>query len=102
MESNCSEEYVFKFVIIGDTQVGKSSISHHFMYNNCKTIIISIVKSEITHTIGVDFCSKIINISNINIKLQLWDTAGQEKYRSLAKNYYRGALGVIIIYDITK
>jgi small GTP-binding protein len=44
----------------------------------------------------------VINIANKEVKLQLWDTAGQEKYRSMAKSYYRGAIGVIIFYDVTK
>lgn len=61
-----------------------------------------LVKRETTHTIGVEFNSKIINMANKEIKLQIWDTAGQEKFRSVARSYYRGAIGVIIVYDITK
>lgn len=61
-----------------------------------------LVKKESIQTVGVDFSSKVIQIVNKEIRLQLWDTAGQEKYRSMAKNYYRGAIGVIIVYDITK
>ena len=64
--------------------------------------IINIVKKETTQTIGVEFSSKIIKVGNKDIKLQIWDTAGQEKFRSVARSYYRGAIGVIIVYDITK
>jgi small GTP-binding protein len=60
------------------------------------------VKKETTQTIGVEFSSKIIKVGNKEIKLQIWDTAGQEKFRSVARSYYRGAIGVVIVYDITK
>ncbi len=65
-------------------------------------LYIKIVKKETTQTIGVEFSSKIIKVGNKEIKLQIWDTAGQEKFRSVARSYYRGAIGVIIVYDITK
>lgn len=86
-------DYVFKFVIVGDSGVGKSCIMHHFIFNK--------FKKETTHTIGVEFSSKLISIANKEIKLNLWDTAGQEKFRSIVKGYFRGAIGVIITYDIT-
>lgn len=103
-EYNASDpsDYVFKFVIIGDSGVGKSCVIHHFIHNKCKQNTYILVKKETTQTVGVDFSSKVINISNKEVKLQLWDTAGQEKYRAMAKSYYRGAIGVIILYDITK
>jgi Ras-related protein Rab-4B len=97
-----NHDYVFKFVIIGDSGVGKSCIMHHFIYNKCITIFLQLVKKETTQTIGVEFSSKIIKIGNKETKLQIWDTAGQEKFRSVARSYYRGAIGVIIVYDITK
>jgi small GTP-binding protein len=66
-----------------------------YLYSN-------LVKKETTQTIGVEFSAKNIVVGNKEIKLQIWDTAGQEKFRSVARSYYRGAIGVIIIYDITK
>jgi Ras-related protein Rab-4B len=96
-----NQDYVFKFVIIGDSGVGKSCIMHHFIYNKCN-IFLNIVKKETTQTLGVEFSSKNIKIGNKEIRLQIWDTAGQEKFRSVARSYYRGAIGVIIVYDITK
>ena len=91
---NNINDYVFKLVLVGDSGVGKSCIMHHFMYNR--------FKKDTTQTIGVDFSAKNINVNNQDIKLQIWDTAGQEKFRSVARSYYRGAIGIIIVYDITK
>lgn len=61
-----------------------------------------LVKKEPKHTISVEFSSKTIKIADNEAKLQLWDTAGQEKFRSVTKSYYKGAVGVLIVYDITK
>ena len=89
-----NQNFVFKLVIVGDSGVGKSCLMHHFIYNR--------FKKNTTQTIGVDFSAKSIKIENQEIKLQIWDTAGQEKFRSVARSYYRGAIGIIIVYDITK
>ena len=67
---------------------------HHFIYNK--------FEKNKTQTIGVDFTAKTIKIKEQNIKLQIWDTAGQEKFRAIARNYYRGAIGIILVYDVTK
>lgn len=95
---------VFKFVILGDSGCGKTSILHHFLFSKCKFIflIFYLVKKEPRHTISVEFSAKVVNINNKDIRLQLWDTAGQEKYRAVTKSYYRGAHGVLIVYDVTK
>ena len=104
--ANDNHDYVFKFVIIGDSGVGKSCIMHHFIFNKCKfhlrLIITFLVNKQTTETVGVEFSSKIIKVGNKETKLQIWDTAGQEKFRSVARSYYRGAIGVVIVYDITK
>ena len=50
----------------------------------------------------VEFSSKTINLGDQEIKLQLWDTAGQERFRSVTKSYYKGAIGVIVVYDVTR
>lgn len=52
-------------------------------------------------TIGVEFGSKIISVNDKQIKLQIWDTAGQETFKSITRSYYRGSIGVILVYDIT-
>lgn len=79
---------------------------------------ILVVKTDITHTIGAEFGSKVINVDQKNVKLQIWDvsideifvflshrmfqTAGQERFRSVTRSYYRGASGALLVYDIAK
>jgi len=86
-------DFLFKFIVIGDTAVGKSCILHRFIDNK--------FKKESTHTIGVEFGSKIVEVGGRNVKLQIWDTAGQERFRSVTRSYYRGAAGAILVYDTT-
>mmetsp|Transcript_19393 Transcript_19393/g.18741 ORF Transcript_19393/g.18741 Transcript_19393/m.18741 type:complete len:203 (-) Transcript_19393:1144-1752(-) len=83
-----------KAVLLGDTGVGKSSLVLRFVTNNFKPYSES--------TIGASFMSKTISVNGKNIKYQIWDTAGQEKYHSLAPMYYRGAACAIIVYDISR
>jgi Ras-related protein Rab-22 len=83
-----------KVVLLGDTGVGKSSLVLRFVTNNFKPYSES--------TIGASFMSKMIMVQGKPIKFQIWDTAGQEKYHSLAPMYYRGAAAAIIVYDITR
>jgi len=86
-------DFLFKFIVIGDTAVGKSCLLHRFIDNK--------FKKESTHTIGVEFGSKIVEVGGRNVKLQIWDTAGQERFRSVTRSYYRGAAGAILVYDTT-
>ncbi|CAN0165330.1 unnamed protein product, partial [Ectocarpus sp. 12 AP-2014] len=79
---------------LGRTGVGKSSLVHRFVTNNFKPYSES--------TIGASFMSKMIMVDGSPMKFQIWDTAGQEKYHSLAPMYYRGAGAAIVVYDITK
>eukprot|EP01036_Dinobryon_divergens_P027419 gene27419-36191_t len=83
-----------KVVLLGDTGVGKSSLVLRFVTNNFKPYSES--------TIGASFMSKMVTVNSKPIKFQIWDTAGQEKYHSLAPMYYRGAAAAIIVYDITR
>nr|CCA22973.1 Rab5 family GTPase putative [Albugo laibachii Nc14] len=83
-----------KVVLLGDTGVGKSSLVLRFVTNNFRPYSES--------TIGASFMSKMIMVENTPIKYQIWDTAGQEKYHSLAPMYYRGAAAAIVVYDITR
>ena len=83
-----------KVVLLGDTGVGKSSLVLRFVTNNFKPYSES--------TIGASFMSKMIMVDAKPIKFQIWDTAGQEKYHSLAPMYYRGAAAAVIVYDITR
>eukprot|EP00731_Ephydatia_muelleri_P008604 Em0004g942a len=91
-----TDEYdiLFKVVLVGDGSVGKSCLLSRFTRNEFNL--------ESQSTIGVEFASKCVTIAGKTIKAQVWDTAGQEKhYRALCAAYYRGAVGVIIMYDIT-
>lgn len=89
-----SHSYQFKFIIIGDAAVGKSCIMLNF--------IEKAFRSEHDLTIGVEFGSKIIECNGIKIKLQIWDTAGSESFKSITRAYYRSAAGCLLVYDITK
>ena len=89
-------DMIFKFVLLGDSGVGKSNILSRYLTNEFD-------KSS-KATVGVEFGSKEFKIENDNkiIKVQIWDTAGQERYRSIAKSFYQGAKGYLFVYDITK
>merc|ERR1712166_365606 len=89
-----SYSYLFKYIIIGDTGVGKSCLLLQFTDKRFQPV----------HdlTIGVEFGARMISIDSKNIKLQIWDTAGQESFRSITRSYYRGAAGALLVYDITR
>ena len=84
-----SYNYLFKFIIVGDPSIGKSSIMLKFTDDKFNT--------NYDTTIGVEYGSKIININNKNIKLQIWDTAGQEIFKSISRSYYRSTAGVLLV-----
>ncbi len=82
-----------KLVVVGDISVGKTTIV------NC--LLGQKFKDDYEPSVGVDFFTKNLKFKGKNIKLQIWDSAGQEKYRSLIKNYIRGSSIIFIVYDIT-
>lgn len=86
-------DYLFKLIVIGDTNTGKSCLLQRFTDDTYTSDFIS--------TIGVDFKVKTLEIDNKKIKVQMWDTAGQCRFRSITNSYYRGAHGMIIAFDIT-
>ena len=81
-----------KCIVIGDQYVGKSSI--------CRKLVKKDFSYEYQSTIGVDFFAKIFNINNKNIKLQIWDTAGQEKYKAIISSYYNNARLILFVFDL--
>ena len=85
---------IFKIVLIGDSNVGKTNILSKYLQNE--------FNPDSKATVGVDFGSKTININNNVIKAQIWDTAGTEKYRSITNAYYKGAKGAFVVYDISR
>ena len=92
--SNTEKETMkFKTVIIGEAGVGKTSIVQQFV-NKC-------FQEKYVETIGVEFFTKTFKINDKIIKAEIWDTAGSERFASITKNYYRGADGALIVYDIS-
>lgn len=93
-EDDKSEDYLFKIVLIGDSAVGKSNLLARFardeFYPNSKS------------TIGVEFQTQKMDINGKEIKAQIWDTAGQERFRAVTSAYYRGAVGALLVYDISR
>lgn len=87
-------DYLFKIVLIGDSGVGKSNLLSRFTRNEFNL--------ESKSTIGVEFATKSIGVDGKTLKAQIWDTAGQERYRAITSAYYRGAVGALLVYDITK
>jgi small GTP-binding protein len=81
-------------VLIGDSGVGKSNLLSRFTRNEFNL--------ESKTTIGVEFATKSIRVDSKTIKAQIWDTAGQERYRAITSAYYRGAVGALLVYDISK
>ena len=93
MKESEEKEKKYKIVMLGDQNVGKTSIINRFKHNK--------FVGNIEPTLALDFQSKEIFIDNINVKLLLYDTAGQEKFRTLIPLYTREANIIFFIYDIT-
>ena len=93
MNSKSWFELTLKIIIIGDPSVGKTSLQTRIIENT--------FKPKYTSTLGVDFSFKQIEIEGAKVKLQIWDTAGQEKYRSLITTYYRHTDGIILVFDLS-
>lgn len=87
-------DYVFKVVLIGDSAVGKSQLLNRFARNEFTL--------DSKATIGVEFQTRTIMVDQKTVKAQIWDTAGQERYRAVTSAYYRGAVGAMLVYDVTK
>lgn len=92
MES-AEPDYLIKIVLIGDTGVGKTNLLSRFSRNQ--------FNPDSKSTIGVEFATKTLEIDGKTIKAQIWDTAGQERYRAITSAYYRGAIGALLLYDIS-
>ena len=88
------EEYLFKIVIIGDSAVGKSNLLSRYARNEFNL--------HSKATIGVEFQTQVMDIDGKEVKAQIWDTAGQERFRAVTSAYYRGAVGALIVYDISR
>ncbi|KAK9050746.1 hypothetical protein SSX86_030285 [Deinandra increscens subsp. villosa] len=89
-----NDDYLFKIVLLGDSGVGKSNLLARFarneFYSNSKS------------TIGVEFQTQKLEVNGREIKAQIWDTAGQERFRAVTSAYYRGAVGALVVYDVSR
>ncbi|XP_033110084.1 ras-related protein Rab-10-like isoform X2 [Anneissia japonica] len=87
-------DFYFKLIMVGEQDTGKSCLVRQFiddifLFNTCPTI-------------GIDFKIKTVELNGKKIKLQIWDTAGQERFHTITTSYYRGAMGIMLVYDITQ
>ena len=89
------EDYrLYKILLLGDCAVGKSCLLLRYCENSFQESHLS--------TIGLDFRLKTISLeNNRKIRIQIWDTAGEDRFRSITRNYYKGAHGIVLIYDVT-
>ncbi len=86
-------DYVFKIIIVGDAGVGKSCLLRRFADQS--------FTDNYINTIGVDFKVRTLEMFGKSVKLNIWDSAGQERFRTIVNTYYRGAHGIIVVYDTT-
>ena len=92
-EADKDYEFIFKVLLLGNSNVGKSSLFLRFVDD--------IWNDTFVPTIGVDFKIKNLEIDEKKIKMQIWDTAGQERFKNIISSYYRGAHGILLIFDVT-
>ncbi len=95
MSSSIEQKYdfLFKILLVGNSSVGKSSLFLRFVDD--------IWNETFVPTIGVDFKIKTIEVEKKNVKLQIWDTAGEERFRTIISSYYKGAHGILLMFDVT-
>jgi len=88
-------EYLYKILVVGDLGCGKTSIIHRYVNN--------VFSTKYRATIGVDFALKVIPWdAKTNVRLQLWDIAGQERFGHMTRVYYKEAVGAMVVYDVTR
>ncbi|MFX0067801.1 MAG: Rab family GTPase [Promethearchaeota archaeon] len=87
-------DYLFKTIVVGDGAVGKTSLTTRFSEEN--------FSDEYKLTVGVSFAIKTIDVDGLQVKLQIWDTGGQERFSGLRSLYYKGAKGCLLVYDVTR
>ena len=86
-------DFIFKILLLGNSDVGKSSLILRFVDGMWSETFIP--------TIGVDFKIKSLEINDKLVKMQIWDTAGEERFRTVIASYFKGSHGILLIYDIT-
>lgn len=86
-------DFLVRCLLIGNSGVGKSCLLLRFAEDSFSTALM--------RTIGIDFKIKTIQVNGKRVKIQVWDTAGQEQFRTITTAYYRGAMGILLVYDVT-
>ena len=93
MSSKDPIELNIKLILVGDTNVGKTTLLNNYLENG--------FSEDITPTIGLENKVKTIDIHGLKAKIQIWDTAGQEKFNALTQQYFRNADGILLVFDLT-
>ncbi|EFO63819.1 Rab2a [Giardia lamblia P15] len=92
--ADSSYNYLFKYIVVGDTAVGKSCLLLQFTEQR--------FQNAHDMTVGVEYGTRTIEVGGKKIKAQIWDTCGQESFRSITRSYYRGSCCALLVYDITR
>jgi len=87
-------EFLCKTIVVGDPGVGKTSLIHRYVNN--------MFRENYKATIGVDFALKVFKRKNIQVRMQLWDIAGQERFNAVTRAYCKDALGLIVVFDVAR
>jgi len=93
VDENIKNDILFKVILIGESGVGKTNLFSRYMKNE--------YNENATATVGFEFSAKNFEVDKKIVKVQLWDTAGQERFWAMSRQYYRGAMGGVVVYDIT-
>ena len=86
-------DVLLKVLLVGEASVGKTSLMCRFVHKN--------YNNHYRTTVGIDFESHVLQVDDNSVKIQIWDTAGQEKFKSLSPQYYRGADVIVVVYDVS-
>ena len=93
MSEKAEPKIIVKLLLLGDSSVGKTSIIIKYISNKFMDTNIA--------TLGVDYMDKTVDYNNLKVFLQIWDTSGEEKFRSITRNFYRNADGLLVVFDLT-
>lgn len=94
MDEPSDHQLSFKFVLVGESAVGKTAL--------CKQFCEHTFNENQQTTVGLDFGTRIVEVEKTRVKLQIWDTAGQERFHSVTRAYFRSSAAVFFVYDVTK
>ncbi|XP_059148685.1 ras-related protein Rab-26-like [Physella acuta] len=95
-EKRCDSSNAMKVIVVGDSGVGKTTLLLNYTHDRVA------FDSTFKTTLVVDFSSKIVEVSGVKVKLQLWDTHGQERFQAMGTHYYRSAVGIVMVFDLTR